>query len=82
MKVEDPVMAFIAGLEGVVVLRSELTGLGSPAQLGRVLFKFVKARKLVRVGLGIYVKTRVSRLTGQLALPRLSKQSQQKFSIS
>ncbi|WP_326929012.1 DUF6088 family protein [Caballeronia sordidicola] len=67
MKVENRVTAFIAGCEGVVILRSELAGLGSPAQLGRVLRTFVKTRKLVRVGLGIYVKTRLNRYTGQLA---------------
>ncbi|SED79070.1 hypothetical protein SAMN02787142_3845 [Burkholderia sp. WP9] len=66
MKVEDRVTAFIAGCEGVVILRSELAGLGSPAQLGRVLRKFVQTRKLVRVSWGSYVKTRLNRYNGQL----------------
>ncbi|MFM0277733.1 DUF6088 family protein [Paraburkholderia sediminicola] len=57
-------MRSIARRKGVVILRSELAGLGSPAQLSRVLVTLVKNGKLVRVGRGVYAKTRVNRFTG------------------
>lgn len=51
---------------GVVVLRSELTKLGGRSQLTRVLATLVAARKLVRIGHGIYAKTKMNKFTGTL----------------
>jgi hypothetical protein len=67
MKLEERVARYIARREGVVILRSELAGLGSAAQLSRVLSTLVGAGKLVRVSPGIFAKTRVNRFTGRLA---------------
>jgi hypothetical protein len=67
MKLEDRVIRSIAHRKGVVVQRSELVDLGSPAQLSRVLAALVRAGKLVRVSRGMYAKTRVNRFAGQLA---------------
>ncbi|MHB9839713.1 DUF6088 family protein [Paraburkholderia terrae] len=67
MKLEERVARSIARREGVVILRSELAGLGSAAQLSRVLSTLVGAGKLVRVSPGIFAKTRVNRFTGRLA---------------
>ncbi|MFL9914705.1 DUF6088 family protein [Paraburkholderia fungorum] len=66
MKLEDRVIRSIARRKGVVILRSELSPLGSPAQLSRVLRKLVAARALVRVSKGVYAKTRMNRFAGQL----------------
>jgi hypothetical protein len=63
MKLEARVMRSIARRRGVVILRSELADLGSPAQLSRVLAALVESGKLVRVGRGIYAKTRINRFT-------------------
>ncbi|MGF6968778.1 hypothetical protein OKW43_005806 [Paraburkholderia sp. WC7.3g] len=67
MKLEDRVMRFIARRHSVVILRSELAQLGSPAQLSRVLSNLVKTKKLVRVSVGIYAKTRLNKFTHELA---------------
>jgi hypothetical protein len=49
-----------------VVLRSELVKLGSRAQLTRVLARLVEVRTLIRVGHGVYVKTRTNKFTERL----------------
>jgi hypothetical protein len=51
---------------GVVILRSELAHLGGRSQLTRVLSELVASRQLVRVGHGIYAKTRMNRFTNSL----------------
>ncbi|ANB73665.1 S-adenosylhomocysteine hydrolase [Paraburkholderia phytofirmans OLGA172] len=63
MKLEDRVIRSIAHRKGVVILRSELAALGSAAQLSRVLSNLVRTKKLVRVGVGIYAKTRLNKFT-------------------
>lgn len=67
VKLEDRVIRSIARRKGVVILRSELAALGSPAQLSRVLSNLVKTKRLVRVGVGIYAKTRLNKFTHELA---------------
>lgn len=49
-----------------MVLRSELSKLGSRSQLTRVLHSLVHGGQPVRVGHGIYAKTRTNRFTGTL----------------
>ncbi|WP_027210224.1 DUF6088 family protein [Burkholderia sp. WSM2232] len=67
MKLETRVVRAIRRRRSVVVLRSELSGLGSQSQLTRVLAKLVASGRLVRVGRGIYAKTRINRFTGRPA---------------
>jgi hypothetical protein len=67
MKLEDRVTRSIVARPGVVILRSELTQLASPAQLTRILARLVSIGKLIRVGHGIYAKTRANKFTGQPA---------------
>lgn len=67
MKLEDRVTRSIARRKGVVILRSELAALGSPAQLSRVLSNLVRTKRLVRVGVGIYARTRLNKFTHELA---------------
>ncbi|WP_429503192.1 DUF6088 family protein [Paraburkholderia youngii] len=59
-------MRSIRARAGVVILRSELLHLGAPSQLTRVLRRLVDTGRLVRVGHGIYAKTRTNRFTGTL----------------
>ncbi|WP_310112380.1 DUF6088 family protein [Paraburkholderia phenoliruptrix] len=59
-------MRSIRQRKGVVVLRSELSTLGSRSQRTRVLHTLVHRGQLVRVGYGIYAKTRTNRFTGTL----------------
>ncbi|REG60763.1 hypothetical protein B0G80_3574 [Paraburkholderia sp. BL6669N2] len=67
MKLETRVMRSIARRHSIVILRSELAALGSPAQLSRVLSTLVKSKRLVRVSVGIYAKTRLNKFTNELA---------------
>lgn len=67
MKLETRVLRSIASRHSVVILRSELARLGSPAQLSRVLAKLVRTGALVRVSRGVYAKTKINRFTGKLA---------------
>ncbi|WP_311767807.1 DUF6088 family protein [Burkholderia sp. Bp9143] len=67
MKLETRVVRSIRRRAGVVILRSDLSRLGSPSQLTRVLTKLVTTGQLVRVGHGIYAKTRINRFTGRPA---------------
>ncbi|WP_219846199.1 DUF6088 family protein [Burkholderia diffusa] len=64
---KDRVTRSIRRRTGVVVLRSELAKLGSSSQLTRVLRILVDTGRLVRVGHGIYAKTRTNRFTGRYA---------------
>ncbi|PAJ96073.1 S-adenosylhomocysteine hydrolase [Burkholderia ubonensis] len=65
-RLEDRVMRSIRTRVGVVILRSELSHLGGPSQLTRVLARLVATGQLIRVGQGIYAKTRMNRFTGTL----------------
>jgi hypothetical protein len=67
MKLQERVTRSIAARKSVVVLRSELAGLGSPAHLSRVLGRLVSDGKLMRVSRGIFAKTRHNKFTGGLA---------------
>ncbi|WP_087734307.1 DUF6088 family protein [Paraburkholderia piptadeniae] len=67
MKLEARVARSIRRRTGVVILRSDLSRLGSQAQLTRVLTKLVATGQLVRVGHGIYAKTRLNRFAGRPA---------------
>ncbi|MCG5078499.1 DUF6088 family protein [Paraburkholderia tagetis] len=66
MKLEARVARSIRRRTGVVILRSELSKLGSQSQLTRVLATLVASGHLIRVGHGIYAKTRMNRFTGTL----------------
>jgi hypothetical protein len=67
MKLEDRVARSVARRKGCVILRSELAALGSPAHLSRVLSNLVRTKRLVRVSVGIYAKTRLNKYTHELA---------------
>jgi Family of unknown function (DUF6088) len=66
LTLEQSVLRTIDKQEGVVILRRDFAGLGSAAQLSRTLAKLVESKALVRVGHGIYAKTRQNRFTGEL----------------
>ncbi len=61
---EDRILKLIKGSKDNVFLRKEFDGLDDYDQVGRVLRGLVKKGVLVKAGYGIYVKARVSSLTG------------------
>lgn len=65
MNTRERIVKSIANRQGVVILRSELRGLGSYSQVGRSLDDLVRSGHLVRAGKGVFVKTRVSSVTGR-----------------
>ena len=65
MKLADRMRRSIANRPGTVILRSELADMASPTQLSRILSRFVDEGRLIRVGKGVYVKTRTNRFTGR-----------------
>ncbi|WP_106305451.1 DUF6088 family protein [Paraburkholderia sp. BL18I3N2] len=66
VRLEDRVTRSIHRRAGVVILRSELAKLGGRSQLTRVLARLVDARKLIRIGHGIYAKTKMNKFTRTL----------------
>ena len=64
MRLEDRIRRSITQRKGAVVLRSDFAGMGSSAQVGRVLSRLVEAGKLVRVSKGAFAKTHINKFTG------------------
>jgi hypothetical protein len=54
----------IAARSGEVVLRRELAGFGSAAQVSRALKQLVAEGRLVRIGAGVYAKAKPGPLSG------------------
>lgn len=64
MKLEERMLRSVKQRLGNVVLRAELAGLGSPTQVSEALKSLQKRGVLVRIGTGVYAKTRKSSVTG------------------
>ena len=56
----------IQGRIGNVILRSQLAALGSPSQVSKALRGLQDQGVLVRIGTGVYAKTRKSSITGAI----------------
>lgn len=65
MKTLGRVARSISKRPGIVILRSELRDLGSYSQVTRCLEELIRKGKLIRVGKGVYVKTKLSSITGR-----------------
>lgn len=65
MNTRDRIIKLIATRRSPVILRSELNGLASYSQVTRSLGQLVNDGTVVRVGKGIYAKTRISSLSGK-----------------
>lgn len=64
MKLEQRVLRSVRQRPGNVVLRAEVAKLGSPSQVTEVLKTLQNKGVLVRIGTGVYAKTRKSSVTG------------------
>nr|WP_315183421.1 DUF6088 family protein [uncultured Albidiferax sp.] len=64
MKLEQRMLQSVMQRKGNVILRAELTGLGSASQVTAALKSLQTRGVLVRIGTGIYAKTRKSAVTG------------------
>jgi hypothetical protein len=63
--IETRMLQYVRGRHRRIVLREDLTGIGSAASLSRALRALQSRGVLVRIGMGIYAKTRVSSVTGR-----------------
>jgi len=64
MNLVDRLLRFIERQPGNVILRAEFAELGSPAQTTAALNALIAKGIIVRIGIGIYAKTRKSSVTG------------------
>lgn len=59
--IEFKVLSRIRSIRGSVVLRKDLDDLGSYRQVSRVINKLVEEKKLVKIGMGVYAKSYLSK---------------------
>lgn len=68
-----------------VLLREDFADLGGYDQVGRALQSLIKRGKLIKIGYGLYAKTRVSSLIGTPVpaepLPSLAKQALNRLGV-
>lgn len=71
--------------KSVVLLREDFSDLGEYDQVGRVLRQLVTEGKLLKIGYGLYAKTRFSPYNGevlpQAPLPTLAKEALRRLGI-
>lgn len=86
MRLEERMLRAIKQRAGSVILRRELAGLGSASQV-TVALKALQARGvIVRIGTGVYAKTRRSSVTGKTipagTLEKLGLEALRKLGVS
>lgn len=64
MKLQERMLRAVKQRNSNVILRSELAGMGSSTQVSDALRGLQKQGVLVRIGSGVYAKTRTSSVTG------------------
>lgn len=82
---EDKIKTRIIRKKSNVFTREDFADLGGYDQVGRVLLKLTRQGNLAKLGYGIYAKTKISRITGELALvaplPYLATEALQKLGV-
>ena len=76
----------IARKKSAVLLRDDFTDLGGYDQVGRVLLSLIRKGKLIKIGYGLYAKSKVSSLTGNIIptepLPSLAKKALDRLGVA
>ena len=79
------IAARIQRKKALVFVREDFVDLGGYDQVGRILRELARDGKLIKIGYGLYAKTRKSTLTGQLVplapLPTLAKEALARLGI-
>lgn len=74
---ENRILTRISRKKSNVFLREDFLDLGGYDQVGRVLLDLTREKKLIKIGYGLYARTRTSSLTGEMLpaapLPSLAK---------
>ena len=86
MRLQERMLRAIRRRTGAVILRRDLAGLGSASQVTEAL-KALQARGvIVRIGTGVYAKTRRSSVTGEIipagTLEKLGLEALRKLGVS
>jgi hypothetical protein len=85
VKLENRMLLSIRQRAGNVVLRSELVGMGSSSQVTLALRALQLKGVLLRIGTGVYAKTRKSSVTGAIipagSLETLAIETLEKFGV-
>ena len=85
MRLQDRMLRSIKQRRGNVVLRSELAKMGSASQVTAALKALQESGVLVRIGTGVYAKTRKSSVTGAIipagSLETLAIEALQKLGV-
>jgi pyridoxine 5'-phosphate synthase PdxJ len=66
MKLQERMLRSIKQRTGNVILRAELVGMGSASQVTEALKALQEKGVLIRIGTGVYAKTRKSSITGAI----------------
>jgi hypothetical protein len=66
MKLENRMLLSVRQRPGNVILRAELVGMGSSSQVTQALRTLQEKGVLLRIGTGVYAKTRKSSITGAI----------------
>ena len=66
MKLQERMLRSIQQRVGNIILRTEVARMGSPTQVTEVLRLLQNKGVIVRIGRGIYAKTRKSSITGAI----------------
>jgi hypothetical protein len=66
MNTLERIRGFVAKHSDFVIVRSDFARLGGEAQISRALRELLRDGTLVKIGLGVYAKTKISVLTGRL----------------
>lgn len=85
LSVRQKIVRSIARRQGEIVLRTDVTSIGSASQVSRALRELVAAGKIVRLGYGVYAKARPSCLSGRpvarVCLAELAQEALQKLGV-
>jgi hypothetical protein len=83
--IEDRILSRISRMKSSVVLREDFIDFGGYDQVGRVLRQLALKGKIIKIGYGLYAKTKVSSLTGEVlpvqALPTLAKEALKRLGV-
>jgi Family of unknown function (DUF6088) len=83
---ESKILARIVRKKESVFLRNDFLDLGGYDQVGRALKNLTDDNKLIRIGYGLFAKTKVSSLTGETIpvsnLPSLAKEALERLGIT
>ncbi len=66
MTIQDRLLTRVKRAKRSVFVRSDFTDLADYDQVGRSLKNLVKEGLLMKIGHGLYVRTRLNRITGKL----------------